>query len=46
MKYKRIVTIADDFAYGHECAPASSAAFRGQRRQIIQKIFTPLATPD
>ncbi len=46
MKYKKIVTIADDFAYGHEMCAGFQRAFEDNGGKIIQKIFTPLATPD
>jgi branched-chain amino acid transport system substrate-binding protein len=45
-KYKKIVTIADDFAYGHEMCAGFQRAFEDGGGKIIQKIFTPLATPD
>src|SRR6201993_4618544 len=46
LKYKKIVTIADDFAYGHEMCAGFQRAFEDNGGQIVQKIFTPLATPD
>jgi len=46
LKYKRIVTIADDFAYGHEMCAGFQRAFEDNGGKIIRKIFTPLATPD
>ena len=46
LKYKKIVTIADDFAYGHEMCAGFQRAFEDHGGKIIQKIFTPLATPD
>jgi branched-chain amino acid transport system substrate-binding protein len=46
MKYKKVVTIADDFAYGHEMCAGFQRAFEDGGGKIIQKIFTPLATPD
>src|SRR3979490_1857814 len=46
LKYKRIVTIADDFAYGHEMCAGFQRAFGDNGGKIIQKILTPLATPD
>src|ERR1700709_1815852 len=46
LKYKKIVTIADDFAYGHEMCAGFQGAFEDYGGKIIQKIFTPLATPD
>src|SRR3982074_942402 len=45
LKYKKIVTIADDFAYGHEMCAGFQRAFEDNGGKVIQKIFTPLATP-
>jgi branched-chain amino acid transport system substrate-binding protein len=46
LRYKKIVTIADDFAYGHEMCAGFQRAFEDSGGKIVQKIFTPLATPD
>ena len=46
LKYKKVVTIADDFAYGHEMCAGFQRAFEDNGGKIIQNIFTPLATPD
>ena len=46
LKYKKIVTIADDFAYGHEMCAGFQRGFEDNGGKIVQKIFTPLATPD
>ena len=46
LKYEKIVTIADDFAYGHEMCAGFQRAFEDGGGKVIQKIFTPLATPD
>src|ERR1700681_76355 len=46
LKYRKIVTIADDFAYGHEMCAGFQRAFEENGGKIIQKIFTPLSTPD
>jgi branched-chain amino acid transport system substrate-binding protein len=46
LKYKKIVTVADDFAYGHEMCAGFQRVFEDHGGKIIQKIFTPLATPD
>src|SRR5438477_10422409 len=46
LKYKKIVTIADDFAYGHDMCAGFHRVFEDNGGKIIQKIFTPLATPD
>src|SRR5256885_12821581 len=45
LKYKKIVTIADDFAYGHEMCAGFQRAFEDNGGTIIQKIFTPLRSP-
>jgi branched-chain amino acid transport system substrate-binding protein len=46
LKYRRMVTIADDFAYGHEMCAGFQRVFEDNGGKIIQKIFSPLATPD
>jgi branched-chain amino acid transport system substrate-binding protein len=46
LKYKKMVTIADDFAYGHEMCAGFQRVFEDNGGKIIQKIFSPLATPD
>ena len=46
LKFSKIVTIADDFAYGHEMCAGFQRAFEDNGGKIVQKIFTPLATPD
>ena len=44
--YKRIAIIADDFAYGHECAAAFQRVFEDNGGKVVQRLFTPLAVPD
>src|ERR1700742_5007280 len=46
LKYKKIVTIADDSAYGHQMCAGFQRAFEDNGGKIIQQIFTPLATPE
>src|SRR6201989_618795 len=46
LKYKKILTIADDFAYAHDICAGFQRVFEDNGGKIIQKIFTPLATPD
>src|SRR3977135_1618118 len=46
VKYKKIGTIADDFAYGHEMCAGFQRAFEANGRKDIQKIFMTLAPPD
>src|SRR6202048_4770319 len=38
--------LADDFAYGHEMCAGFQRVFEDNGGKIVQKIFTPLATPD
>ena len=46
LKYKKIVTMADDFAYGHEMCAGFQRAFEDNGGKIIQKLFPPLSAPD
>src|SRR5919109_691915 len=46
LKYKRIATIADDFAFGHEVVAGFQKAFEDAGGQIVQKLWPPLGTAD
>jgi branched-chain amino acid transport system substrate-binding protein len=46
MKMRRMVTIADDFAYGHEMSAGFQRVFEELGGKIVQKMFPPLAVPD
>jgi branched-chain amino acid transport system substrate-binding protein len=46
LKYKRMVTIADDIAYGHEMCAGFQRVFEEAGGKIIQKLFPPLTVPD
>jgi branched-chain amino acid transport system substrate-binding protein len=46
LKYKKMITIADDIAYGHEMCAGFQRTFEDNGGQIIQKVFSPLAVPD
>src|SRR5438046_10288618 len=46
LKLKRAITIADDFAYGHENVAGFQRAFEDAGGKVVQKIFTPLNAPD
>ena len=46
LKYKRIATIGDDFAFGHECVAGFHRVFEDNGGKIVQKLFTPLNAPD
>lgn len=44
--YKKIATIADDFAFGHEVVAGFHKAFEDAGGQIVQKLWPPLGTKD
>jgi branched-chain amino acid transport system substrate-binding protein len=46
LKYKKIATIADDFAFGHEVVAGFQKAFEDAGGQIIQKLWPPLGAAD
>jgi branched-chain amino acid transport system substrate-binding protein len=46
LKLKRAITIADDFAYGHENVAGFQRVFEDAGGKVVQKIFTPLNAPD
>jgi branched-chain amino acid transport system substrate-binding protein len=46
LKYKKMITIADDIAYGQEMCAGFQRAFEDNGGQIVQKLFPPLTVPD
>jgi len=46
LKYRRMVGIADDIAYGHEMVAGFQRVFEDLGGKIIQKTFPPLTVPD
>ncbi len=46
LKYKKIATIADDFAFGHEVVAGFQKAFEDAGGQVVQKLWPPLGTAD
>ena len=44
--YKKVATIADDFAFGHEVVAGFHRAFEDAGGQVIQKLWPPLGTTD
>jgi len=46
LKMRRMVTIGDDFAYGHEMCAGFQRVFEELGGKIVQKFFPPLAVPD
>src|SRR5258705_1287733 len=46
LKYKKMITIADDIAYGQEMCAGFQRVFEDNGGKIIQKLFPPLTVPD
>jgi branched-chain amino acid transport system substrate-binding protein len=46
LKLRRMATVADDFAYGHEMCAGFQRVFEEQGGKIVQKLFSPLTVPD
>ncbi len=46
MKLKRVVTIGDDFAFGHEATAGFQRAFEDNGGQVVQKLWPPLNVAD
>jgi branched-chain amino acid transport system substrate-binding protein len=46
LKLKRIITIADDFAFGHEQMAGFQRVFEDAGGKIVKKLWPPLVTPD
>jgi branched-chain amino acid transport system substrate-binding protein len=44
--YKRVATISDDFAYGHEHTAGFQRTFEENGGKIVQKLWTPINIPD
>jgi branched-chain amino acid transport system substrate-binding protein len=46
LHYKRIITIADDFAYGHETVAGFQRVFEDHGGKIVKKLWPPLNSAD
>lgn len=46
LKFKRAITIADDFAFGHEQMAGFQRVFEDAGGRIVKKLWPPLVTPD
>jgi branched-chain amino acid transport system substrate-binding protein len=46
LKLKRVVTISEDFAFGHEQMGGFQASFRANGGCVVNKLWPPLVTPD
>jgi branched-chain amino acid transport system substrate-binding protein len=46
LKYKTVITIVEDFAFGYEQMGGFQRVFEGDGGQVVKKLWPPLATPD
>ena len=46
LKYKRVITLADDFAFGHEQMAGFQRVFEDAGGRVVQKIWVPLNALD
>jgi branched-chain amino acid transport system substrate-binding protein len=46
LKFKRVATISDDFAFGHEQMSAFQRVFEDGGGKVVKKLWPPLVTPD
>src|SRR5437764_7574517 len=46
LKLKRVATISDDFAFGHEQMSAFQRVFEDAGGKVVKKLWPPLVTPD
>jgi branched-chain amino acid transport system substrate-binding protein len=46
LKYKRVATISDDFAYGHELTAGFQRTFEENGGKVVQKLWSPLNVAD
>ena len=46
LKFKRVATISDDFAFGHEQMSAFQRVFEDAGGKVVKKLWPPLVTPD
>ena len=46
LKYKNVITISEDFAYGYEQMGGFQRVFEGGGGHVVKKLWPPLVTPD
>ena len=46
LKFKTVMTIADDFAFGHEQMAGFQRVFEDAGGRVVKKLWPPLTTPD
>ena len=45
LKYKRVITVSEDFAYGHEQMGGFQRVFEDAGGRVVKKLWPPLVTP-
>jgi branched-chain amino acid transport system substrate-binding protein len=46
LKYKRVMTISEDFAFGHEQMGGFQRVFEDSGGRVVKKLWPPIVTPD
>ena len=46
LKFKRVITLAEDFAFGHEQMAGFQRVFEDAGGRVVKKLWPPLVTPD
>ena len=46
LKFKRVITISEDFAFGHEQMGGFQRVFEDAGGRVVKKLWPPLVTPD
>jgi branched-chain amino acid transport system substrate-binding protein len=46
LKYKRVITVTEDFAFGHEQMGGFHRVFEDAGGRVVKKLWPPLVTPD
>lgn len=46
LKFKRVITISEDFAFGHEQMGGFQRVFEDTGGRVVKKLWPPLVTPD
>ena len=46
LKYKRVITISEDFAFGYEQMGGFQRVFEDEGGRVVKKLWPPLVTPD
>jgi branched-chain amino acid transport system substrate-binding protein len=46
LKFKTVITLADDFAFGHEQMAGFQRVFEDAGGRVVKKLWPPLVTPD